>query len=397
MTSIRPRERKDGTIVYAVRYLLDGRETSTTFDNKQAAAEFKRSIDIAGPERAMDIHGIPRTHKAAPTEQWTVESWLTHHVEHLTGIEQKSRDDYARYIREDIVPTLGAIPLSKLTEHDIGAWVARLETAPRKKTNRKPSPKTIKNIHGFLSGALAAAVPKHIPANPAAGRRLPRGEGDDDDVTVRMLSRDEFNRLLEATTEYWRPLLEFMVTSGMRWGEVAALKPGDINRTTGLVRIRRAWKYNSSGYVIGPPKTQKSKLPINVPLSVLRKLDYSNEWLFVNRDGGPVRYYGFRRRIWDKAVARAKLDPRPTPHDLRHTCASWMLNAGVPITVVSRHLRHESIKTTVDLYGDLDRTVAAAAADLMGELLAKSKAVDVAPLAIEGAEPTSPRVNTSVL
>ena len=82
-----------------------------------------------------------------------------------------------------------------------------------------------------------------------------------------------------------------------------------------------------------------------------------------------MRYYGFRPRVWDKAVARAGLDPRPTPHDLRHTCASWMIAAGVPIAVVSRHLGHENIQITVDVYGDVDRASFAAAAAAMGKLL----------------------------
>jgi len=102
---------------------------------------------------------------------------------------------------------------------------------------------------------------------------------------------------------------------------------------------------------------------------VLDKLDYGNEWLFINRDGGPVRYQGFRRRVWDKAVTRAELEPAPTPHDLRHTCASWMLNGGVPSSVVSRHLGHESIKITHDIYGDVDQASAALAADFMDSAL----------------------------
>jgi integrase len=196
---------------------------------------------------------------------------------------------------------------------------------------------------------------------------LPQGDGDADEI--RMLTKDEFNRLLEATTEYWRPLIEFMVLSGARWGEVSALKPEDVNRDTGEVRIRRAWKYSSDGYTVGPPKTKRSRRTINLPKELLNKLDYSHEWLFVNRTGGPVRYIGFRRRVWDKAVARAELQPPPTPHDLRHTCASWMLNGGMPPIVVSRHLGHESIQITVDIYGDVDRSTAKAAADFMGSEL----------------------------
>lgn len=361
MASIRTRTRRDGTPTWAVLYTLDGRQTSVTFTDEPSAEKFRTLVDTVGARRAMDAWGIADTVKANPADSVPLlTTWLADHISQLTGVEQKTVDDYRRYIRLDIEPFFGDVPLTALDDQRIADWVSHLE-------QRGNKPKTIKNKHGFLSAALSRAVPKHLPANPAAGRKLPRGSGDDDEI--RMLTRDEFDRLLDSTTEYWRPLVEFMVASGARWGEVVALKPGDIERQTGTVHIRRAWKYSSAGYAIGPPKTKRSKRKIKVPLPLLDKLDYSGEWLFQNRAGGPVRYMGFRRRVWDKAVERAGLDPAPTPHDLRHTCASWMLNGGVPITVVSRMLGHESIKVTVDIYGDVDQEAVQIAADFMAGML----------------------------
>lgn len=356
MASIRTRTRKDGTASHSVLFTIETRQTSVTFDDIATAEQFRDLVDRVGGRRAMAAWEIADVPKQIRTPGVTLGGWLQSHIDQLTGVEQKTLDDYARYRRRDLLPFFGDVPLTVLTEADIAAWVKHLEA-------QKNSPKTIRNKHGFLSAALGKAVPDHIPSNPAAGRRLPRGTGDD--AEMRMLTRDEFARLLEATTEPWRPLLEFMVASGARWGEVVALKPGDVDRATGEVRIRRAWKYSSAGYQIGPPKTKRSRRTIRVPTSLLDQLDYGNDWLFVNRTGGPVRYQGFRRRVWDQAVTRAKLDPPPTPHDLRHTCASWMLNGGVPITVVSRHLGHESIKITVDIYGDVDGASAQLAADFM--------------------------------
>lgn len=88
-------------------------------------------------------------------------------------------------------------------------------------------------MHRVLSGALGAAVPKHIPANPAAGRRLPRTTGEiteHDDDEVRSLTHEEFDALFDAIIEPYRPMLRFMVASGFRLGEVAALKPGDADK-----------------------------------------------------------------------------------------------------------------------------------------------------------------------
>jgi integrase len=107
------------------------------------------------------------------------------------------------------------------------------------------------------------------------------------------LSRDEVAKLLDNVTEYWRPLVEFLVASGCRWGEATALRPCDVNRVAGTVRITRAWKPIAGGYELGPPKTRKSIRTINVPITVLEKLDYSGEYVFTNQAGRPVRSNGF--------------------------------------------------------------------------------------------------------
>ena len=67
------------------------------------------------------------------------------------------------------------------------------------------------------------------------------------------LSREDFARLLDNVTEFWRLLVEFLVGSGCRWGEATALKPGDVNRFENTVRITRAWKrtYDRGGYELG--------------------------------------------------------------------------------------------------------------------------------------------------
>lgn len=370
MAWIKEDERADGTTAYRVFYRRDGRQTTITFDSKPSAETFRVAVDQLGALRAEELHGVRRT--ARPRRGLTVAEWTRTYLDHRTAIEKKTSDDYERYLKLDIAPTIGELELDKLTDNDLAVWLSNLEATTRVKTGRPPTAKTIRNIHGFLSASLNAAVKAgHLPSNPAAGRKLPRRTAGDreDRSEMRMLSRDEFAGLLASTTEYWRPLMEFLVVAGCRWGEVAALKPGDIDRKAGTVKIMRAWKYSSEGYEIGTTKTVRSKRVINVPTKVLEKLDYSHEYLFVNRENGPVRYQGFRRRVWDKSVARAKLEPPPTPHDLRHTCASWMLAAGVPLTTVSRHLGHENIQITADIYTDVDRTAFAAAADVMGKLL----------------------------
>lgn len=373
MASLRiGKPRKDGTTYVQVLYRLDGKQTSTSFEDLATAAKFKGLVETFGPRNAVSTLGTD-----PELTTMTVRQWIEHHIEHLTGLRKSTLWDYRSYLRNDIGPALGDLPLTGLTREHVAKWTQDLAESGA-------SGKTISNKHGFLSSSLNAAVRDgHIPTNPALGHRLPTSERPD----MICLSRDDFGRLLENITEHWRPLVEFLVASGARWGEATALKPSDIDMTAHTVRITRAWKrtYDRSGYEIGPPKTKRSVRTINVPRATLEKLDLTGEWVFLNKAGTFVKGNGFHDRVWQPAVEKTwptkdsdgnPIKPTPdtpilTPriHDLRHTCASWLVLAGVPLPVVQQHMGHESINTTISLYSHIDRRSMVVAADAIGSVL----------------------------
>ncbi len=361
MASIRARRRADGTAAYAVLYTINGSQTSVTFDTEHSATEFRDTVNTLGAKRAMAAFGITPTVRAAKNVSGlTVAEWVARYIASRSGVAKSTLYDYEMYLRNDIKPGIGAIPLELLTHADVADWVKSMDGA---------AGKTIANKHGLLSAALNEAVRDElIPTNPAAGTRLPRTER----AEMVFLTRTEFAQLQQGFTEYWRPLVEFMALSGARFGEISALKPSDVNRENSTVRIARARKrtYEKGAmYEVGPTKTKRSERVINVTKAALDKLDYSGEWLFTNTRGGPLQLAGWRANVWYPSVQRAidlGLAKRPRIHDMRHTCASWMIARGIPLPVIQQHLGHESISTTVNLYGHLDRSQAAAAADLIG-------------------------------
>jgi integrase len=375
MASLRARKRKDGSEYYAVLYRLQGRQTSTSFDDFESASRFCELATKFGPGNALSTLKVDTT-----LSTMTVEQWLTKHIDDLTGVDRGTVAKYRAYLKNDIGPVLGSLPLTGLTRDHILGWVKGMQEPDE--DDWVPSAKTIRNKFGYLAGALNAAVATaHLPANPCSNIGMPR---DDDPREMLFLTHEQFSLLHSKVTEYWRPMVEFMVASGARWGEVAALRPGDVDRAGGTVRISRSWKQGTGGYRLGTTKTRKSKRTINVPRATLEKLDFTHEFLFVNRTGRPVRAQGFSARVWAPAVERAwpskdgngdliKPELRPRPHDLRHTCASWMIQSGVPLPVVSDHLGHESIVTTVQTYGHLDRRSMAAAAVAVEAMLNFSK------------------------
>jgi integrase len=379
---IRSRRRRDGTAAYAVLYTHQGQQTSVTFDVEQTAAEFRDSINLLGVDRAMQAFGIAPTERAAKkTSKITVAQWVANYIASRTGIAKSTLYDYESYLRNDINPAIGEIPLELLTRGDVVAWVQAMTG----------SGKTITNKHGLLSASLNAAVRAElIPSNPAAGIRLPRSERQE----MVFLTKEEFAQLLAGFTEHWQPMLEFMVLSGARFGEISALKPSDIDVQACTVRITKARKRTyekGASYQVGPTKTQRSVRTINVHRTVLEKLDYTREWLFTNTRGGPVNLAGWRTNVWYPSLARAQehhgLRKAVRVHDMRHTCASWMIHAGVPLPVIQAHLGHENISTTINLYGHIDRASYVSAAELIGVGLYGPEA-DASPGA--GQQPSQP-------
>ncbi len=368
MASLRERERKDGSVYWSVLYVLNGRQTSSSFNDRSEALRFQELANRTSPARAVEVWAS----QASDTDEFTVASWCTHHIDHLTGVNEATRMRYRQYVANDIaLSKIGSLPLTALTNADVAKWLNGLTGAA----------KTIANKHGFLAGALNSAVrARHISANPCDGNRLRR----DEPTEMVFLTHAEFAILLDAVTEPWRPLVEFLAATGCRWGEASALRPGDINLAEGTVDIRRAWRYVSGeGYHLGPPKTKRSIRTVDVAADTLGKLDLSAEWVFTNSgrgrrgDTGPVRAHNFNPNVWAPALVRGRaagLAKKPRVHDLRHTNASWLIQAGVPLTVVQRHLGHESIQTTSDRYGHLDRKSSRVVADVVGNALRSTKA-----------------------
>lgn len=136
------------------------------------------------------------------------------------------------------------------------------------------------------------------------------------------------------------------------------------------MRITKAWKKGPHGRpVLKQPKSARAKRTISLSDDVVHALGKPGprgQLLFPGQfSGGHLWYAGFRENVWNPAVVKAMdselcareglapLTRRPTPHDLRHSHASWLVAAGVPLPHVQVRLGHESIQTTVNTYTHL--------------------------------------------
>lgn len=351
---ITPYERADGTFSYQVRVRANGKQSTETFDSEPAAIVFKaRVMDPAiGPERAVQMRD--REDRASSGYVPTLAEMLELHIENLTGIQGDTKDEYRAMARRTWLPLLGSLRVDDIHDTDVARFVNALDGTVK--------PKTLKNAHGLLSTVLEAAVRKrHILGNPARGTRLPR-TGEDESDEMRILKHSEFDRLYEAFPDHYRPLLMTLFGGGFRWSEATAMQVRDVSLDNNSLRVVRAWKRQpkpASGFVVGPPKTRRSRRTVVMPIESMQALEPlldrpGDEWLFTTPGRGVVvRHNNFYNRIWVPACEAAGLLPRPRIHDARHSHVSWLIDQGVPIHVISARVGHKFPSTTSDIYGHL--------------------------------------------
>lgn len=345
---------RSGQKRWKVRYRNGGNETSETFRRSDHANTFAALLSsapgAAGVNAALSWLASIETADHAET----FGQWFDTYLHQLTGITPRTRDDYAamhrRYLTE-----LDPLPLPLITRAHVAGIVNDLE--------RRVSPKTIKNVIHMLSSVMALAVDEgHIPRNPVKRVRLPKQQLLEHEV--RFLTQDEAAALVLATHNHYRPLVIFLLGTGLRWSEATALQARHVDLANGTVRVQRAWKRVPGGWEVGPPKSTKANRTVNaaVPalVAVAGLLRKPQDLVFTTPNGNVVRHSNFYNRIWQPACIKAGLATEgskpwdgPSPHDTRHTHASWLLSDGIPIEAVQDQLGHESADTTRKVYAHL--------------------------------------------
>jgi integrase len=175
----------------------------------------------------------------------------------------------------------------------------------------------------------------------------------------------------------------------LRWGEATALRVCDIDFGRRRVDVRRAFFDVGGRVILGTPKSHQSRtvplprfLADEMAAAVAGKR--ADQLVFTMPAGGVMRLTNWRRSVFLSARRRAGLSDRFRVHDLRHTAASLMIQAGYPPKMLQEIMGHASITTTLDLYGHLYPGEMDRYADRLNEAVGMTDAAKMRPEGTRG-------------
>lgn len=258
----------------------------------------------------------------------------------------RARD--ASYLRSLILPTFNDRQLGAIQPNEIREWIADLE-------NRSYSPATIAKAYQIVSRCFRIAVSDGvIPRTPCREIKLPRNDRDE----RRFLSPTEVEQLAAAMKDRCRLVVLTGAYTGLRFGELAALRLDDLDLLRRTLRVdEQLSREGSSRMTPGPLKSKKAYRTTPTFLAEdltahLSAFPSSIDFVFTHESGGPLDYGRFRRRHWHPAVGISIGEPC-TPHDLRHTHVAMLIADGQSPRYIADRLGHKSTRTVLDVYGHL--------------------------------------------
>jgi integrase len=277
-------------------------------------------------------------------------------------LKPKTRVSYGSLLRNQVLPRWGRIPVGQIRTDDVAEWINGMIRTGLSPSRTRQAVYVVSLVcdHAIRAGRLVR--------NPVRGVKLPRLTAA---AERHFLTHDQVQQLAVAAGSYGT-FVRTLAYTGLRWGEVTALRVRDVDLSRRRLDIRRAFSDVNGRLVEGAPKNHQARtvpLPLWLATQLKEQIDGRDpdELVFTTSAGYPLRMSNFRRHVWNQAVTAAGLVGL-TPHGLRHTAASLYIAAGTPPKVVQRILGHGSIAVTLDLYGHLYPDEMDRWADRLGEI-----------------------------
>jgi integrase len=321
-------------------------------EGAERSKSFARKLDAQAWLNGINAEFVTGTYIAPEAGQVTVaavhKSWSAAqgHISPKTVATRRSAWD------SRVKPQWAEVDVVDVKTSAVRAWVSKLVA-------EGVGVPGIENAFGLLRQILGAAVEdSRIPRNPCQGVKLPKRKHADRGY----LSHAQVVALAAAVTRD-AEVVRLLAYTGLRWGEMAALRVGDFDMLRRRVNVSRSvTEASGASLVWSTPKTHERR---SVPfpamladeLAALMVGKGRDDLVFADMRGGVLRNSNWRARVFAPAVAKcAKTDesfPTITPHDLRHSAASLAVSAGANVKAVQRMLGHAKASMTLDVYADL--------------------------------------------
>lgn len=310
-------------------------------------------------ERARRIELVkPAKAPVSPTFAGFAPSFLTFAANNTRG---STHEETVSVMTHHLVPFFGADRLDEITSERIEEYK---NTAKSVRYNKALTRKTINNHLIILSRVLHIAHEWGKLQKLPTIRMFPGLSAGDRSFTY--LEFEEADRFIEAAGgEDWSAMITVAIHTGLRVGELLALRWTDIDLVVGRLVVRqRLWRGN-----LGPPKSGKNR---EIPLSNTARATLQSTrhlrgpYVFCNEDGSLLTYSKANHGIAGVS-RRAGLGKPITWHDLRHTFASHLVMKGVPLRIVQELLGHATLEMTLR-YSHLAPAVKAEAVKMLDKV-----------------------------
>lgn len=341
-------QRKDGQWVAQLSVTVNGaRERVTRLAPTQPDAQ--AALDALKREQAVPAATGPLT-----LADWT-RAWLARVKPSLAA---STHDRYTETAEKVLLPRLGLLPLRKLTVQSVDDLARSDHTADARH-------KALKLLRQLLKAALKDG---RVTSNPAELVPLPKVPRE----VIHPLTTGEVGDLL-AWPRYvpFLDLIALALDTGARQGELFALTWADVDVPGLRVRINKTLSEVRGHLAVKEPKTKAGRRTVDIDARTMGRLLHfrrGDGLVFCGGRGGHLRKSNFTRNHYRPVMdSLGHLDV--TFHDLRHTCATLLLQSNTPAKVVSERLGHSTIVITLDTYSHVLPTMQQSATAALGKIL----------------------------
>jgi integrase len=351
---VKVRERPKGSGIWWIFIDHQGKRKSKKVGrDKKVALEAAKKIEA---KLALGDMGFLEEEKA-PTFAEYATMWIT--VTVPATCKSSTLIDYKSILDNHVLPAFGKLSVTEINRLMVKNFL-------QEKSKDGLAQSTVSHMKSVISGTLNLAVDDDAIVNNPALMLGKIQKTKSLRETCDFLTREELTRLLSVFDEHYPrhyPLALTLARTGIRFGEALALQWGDIDFSGRFIKIQRTFSRGK----VDTPKSGKSRdvdmsMQLKQVLEALRrrrKIETTEkgcprlpEWVFVGETGNHVDGDNWRKRIFDKSLEKAGLR-KIRIHDLRHTFASLLIQAGESLAYVRDQMGHHSIKVTVDIYGHL--------------------------------------------